>query len=240
MRVEQHPCYILHQRPYRETSLIVEVFSRDHGRVSLVARGAKRRRSPQRFVLQPFRRLNMAWTMRSEMGTLTHAEAAGAAPDLSADALMSAFYVNELLMRLLHRHEAHPDLFESYKAALAGISGTEPTEPCLRIFEKRMLLSLGYGLVLDHDVETGAALTRDREYFYDIDKGPTATPRDGARTTPVSGATLDALSGERFDGGLQLDEAKRLMRIILSEHLGAKPLSSRELYRKFLLERQRT
>ena len=239
MRVALHPCYILHQRPYRETSLIVDVFSRDYGRIALVARGAKRNRSPQRFVLQPFRRLNIAWSMRTELGTLAQAEAAGPLPNLSADGLMSAFYVNELLMRLLHRHESHPDLFESYAAVLAELPGAGSAEASLRVFEKRLLVSLGYGLVLDHDVETGAALGRDQNYFYDVERGPTVKPRNAARTIQVSGATLGALLNESFVGELQLEEAKLLMRVVLAEHLGDKPLSSRELYRKFLLERER-
>lgn len=239
MRVELHPCYILHQRPYRETSLLIDVLSRDHGRVSLVAKGAKRQRSPQRFVLQPMRSLNLAWTMRSELGTLTHAEAAGVAPELSADGLMSAFYVNELLMRLLHRHEPHPELFSAYAAVLAALSQTEGAESALRVFEKRLLVGLGYGLVLDHDVETGAALAFDGDYYFDVEKGPTKTPRAAAQTIRISGVTLDGLIREQLDGELQLGEAKRLMRTVLGLHLGAKPLSSRELYRKFLSERQR-
>lgn len=234
-----HPCYVLHQRPYRETSLLIEVLSRDHGRLTLIAKGARRQRSPQRPLLQPLRRLNLAWTLRSELGTLTQAEAADAVPAMSADGILSAFYLNELLMRLLHRHEPHPDLFSAYASILAALSEPAGAEAALRVFEKRLLLGLGYGLVLDHDVESGAALVSESHYFYDLERGPTKTPRPGAQTIPISGVTLNALNRECLEGELQLSEAKKLMRTVLGLHLGAKPLSSRELYRKFISERQR-
>lgn len=240
MRVALHPCYILHQRPYRESSLIAEAFSREHGRVALVVKGARRQRNPQRSLYQPLRRLNIAWSMRGELGTLTQIEAAGAAMEFSGRNLMSAFYVNELLMRLLHRYESHPDLFDAYESVLAGLFGAAAhEETCLRVFEKRLLLCLGYGLVLDHDVATGAALASGRDYFYDLDRGPMERPSSKARCVRISGATLKALQSERFGAAAELLEAKSLLRQILAQHLGSRPLVSRELYRRYLNERLR-
>ena len=141
------PCYILHQRPYRETSLLLDAFSSEHGRVGLVARGVKRR-GGRPALLQPARRLNIAWSMRSELGTLTAVEASTPPARLAGTRLVSCFYMNELLVRTLHGHEAHPELFHRYEQALKGLDGGEPEDRVLRIFEKHLLKSLGYGLIL--------------------------------------------------------------------------------------------
>ncbi|MGH8245526.1 MAG: DNA repair protein RecO [Gammaproteobacteria bacterium] len=237
MRAALHPCYILHLRPYRETSLIAEVFSRDYGRVGLVAKGA--RRSRQRSVHQPLRRLNIAWVMRGELGTLTQIEAAGAVPVLNGRGLIAALYLNELVMRLLHRHESHPELFDAYDGALTAMSSAGDDEAILRVFEKRLLVSLGYGIVLDHDVSTGAPVQNELQYYYVTQKGPCIEADPSPGTIRISGETLTALAQEKFTQRGQLTEAKRLMRLVLSEHLGLKPLASREIYRQFLRHRQR-
>lgn len=229
-----HACYILHQRPYRETSLLLEVLSRDHGRLGLVARGARRSANRQRWLFQPFRRLHVAWVMRRELGTLTQIEAADAAAFPGGSAVMAAFYLNELLMRLLHRHEPHPELFDAYAQALDGIREEQAREAALRVFEKHLLASLGYGMVLDREADSGRPLEADRRYYYQADLGPCAAPPREAGCVPVSGASLYALREERFHGEAQLADAKRLMRMLLTEHLGGRPLASRELYRRFV------
>ena len=233
MKTALHACYILHQRPWRETSLILEVFSRDHGRLGLVARGARRATNRQRWLFQPFRRLNLAWTQRRELGTLTQIEAADAAAGPSGNAVMAAFYLNELLLRLLHRHEPHADLFDVYARALDGVRADAGREAALRVFEKHLLASLGYGMVLDREADSGRPLDAARRYFYRADLGPCAAPA-GAAAVAVSGAALRALREERFEEEAELLEAKRLMRALLAEHLGTRPLASRELYRRFV------
>jgi len=234
VKTAAHPCYILHQRPYRETSLILEVFSRDHGRLGLVARGARRNSGRQRSLFQLLRRLDIAWLLRGELGTLTQIESSAAPVVLPGEAVIAAFYLNELLMRLLHRHEPHPVLFDAYEQALGGLQRRGEREATLRIFEKRLLETLGYGLVLDHEVTTGGVLEEKAEYFYLVERGPCSEPGAGREYTKVSGGTLSALQREDLADPAQLAEAKRLLRMILAGHLGTRPLASRDLYRRYL------
>jgi DNA repair protein RecO (recombination protein O) len=234
MDTSLHAGYILHQRPWRETSLILEVFSRDHGRLGLVARGARRSTNRQRWLFQPFRRLNLAWVMRRELGTLTHVEAADGHEPPAGAAVMAGFYLNELLLRLLHRHEPHAELFDAYAAALEGIRDEAGREPALRIFEKHLLASLGYGMVLDREADSGRPLDAQRSYYYRADLGPCAAAPEGRSAVTVSGAALYALRDERLVDPAHLAQTKRLMRMLLAEHLGGRPLASRDLYRRFV------
>ena len=234
VKASAHPCYILHHRPYRETSLILDVFSREHGRVSLVARGARRASNRQRPLFQLLQRLDVSWTMRGEMGTLTQVDASSAPVALAGESVIAAFYMNELLVRLLHRHEPHPPLFDAYEHALAGLQARAGHEATLRIFEKRLLQALGYGLILDREVVNGAPIEAARHYFYLPEQGPGPEPGAGTECAKISGATLVALHRECLEGPAQLKEAKLLLRMILSGHLGARPLASRNLYRKYL------
>jgi len=188
-RVTLQPGYVLHHWPYRDTSLLVEILTRDYGRVGLVARGAKRSKSRLYGLLQPFIPLILSWTGRGDLGTLNSAESQGPVNWLSGRSLMSGFYVNELLLRLLHRHDPHARLFGEYVDVLWRLSemtvknGTGFTmqsqngmnhceQRALRIFEKNLLRELGYGLVLDHDVVTGQPIMADRHYDYFPDRGP--------------------------------------------------------------------
>jgi len=173
MKVSLNPCYILHQRPYRETSLILDVFSHDYGKLSLVARGARKGRNSQRPIMQPNQKLNIAWVIRGDMGTLTSIEAVGKNYNLAGRELLAAFYVNELLIRLLHKHEPYPELYGAYETALQHLGGCKNEQVVLRVFEKRLLETLGYGLVLDHDVISGKAIEAGAVYYYHADSGPT-------------------------------------------------------------------
>ncbi len=196
------PGYVLHHWPYRDTSLLVEILTRDYGRIGLVARGAKRSRSRIYGVLQPFIPLIVSWTGRGDLGTLTAAETYGPMASLGGRGMMNGFYVNELLVRLLHRHDPHPKLFEAYIEVLLrleDLTGDNISGPgldsetvmnlleqrALRIFEKNLLRELGYGLVLDHDVVTGQPICQDARYDYHIEKGP--IPRVGTTNLPRSG-----------------------------------------------------
>src|SRR5579863_10281682 len=137
-RVTLSPAYVLHQRPWRETSRIAEIWSREHGRLGLVARGVRRPRSPHRSLLQPFMPLLVSWTQRGELGNLTGLEAAAPAVMLQGRALMAGFYLNELLLRLFPRQDPHPALYERYASALEGLA-TRRTAPVLRVFEKHLI-----------------------------------------------------------------------------------------------------
>jgi len=234
MKVALHPCYILHQRSYRETSLILEIFSRDYGRLSLVAKGAKKRKSNNSLLMQPNQRLNIAWSIRGEMGTLTAIESDRVANNLTGQKVLAAFYLNELLMRLLHRHDSHLELFDAYDKALLQLHETDTEQPTLRIFEKRLLHALGYGLVLDHDVVSGEAIDVRQDYYYQIDYGPMATKPSVSDYINITGRALIGLQQEILIDQQSLEQTKQLMRRTLKRHLGSKPLASRELYHAYL------
>ncbi|MDE0157041.1 MAG: DNA repair protein RecO [Gammaproteobacteria bacterium] len=230
MRAELNPCYILHNRNYRETSLLLDVFSRRYGRLSLLAKGARKQKNDKRALLQPGRKINIAWSMRRELGTLTGVEPCHGINPQEAGGLLTVFYINELLVRLLHRHEPHPELFDAYAEALAKLTDSATEQATLRLFEKRLLEALGYGLALETDTE-GNAISPDQYYTYLPEQGPApgAAPDPGA--LQISGRTLLALAEENLGDEIVLTEAKQLMRKALGGLLGDKPLASRELYR---------
>lgn len=237
VRVELNPCYILHNRNYRETSLLLDVFSRRYGRISLVAKGARRQKNASRALLQPGRKINIAWTMRRELGTLTRAEPCPDNNPQAASALLTVFYINELLVRLLHRHEPHVELFDSYTETLEKLTDSATEQVTLRIFEKRLLEALGYGLALDSDTE-GNAVRPDEDYNYLPERGPEPRTSPGPGGLAISGRTLLALAEENLGDEIVLAEAKQLMRKALGNLLGDKPLVSRELY-QFSMNMQR-
>ena len=174
-RRDDEPAFVLHAYPYRETSLIVEAFTPNYGRVAMVARGAKRPRSETRGLLQAFQPLTLSWAGTGELKTLMKAEWRGGMPLPGGSALLAGFYVNELLMKLLPREDAHPALFDEYAAVLAAL--TERTVPAeqaavLRRFEVRLLAELGYALALTRDVESGEPIAPQGRYHYVFDRGP--------------------------------------------------------------------
>ena len=230
-RVELEAGYLLHQRPYRESSALLEVFTEVHGRVGLVARGVRSARSRQRGDLQPFRPLRFSWQSRGDLGTLIAAESEGAVMALRGKALYSAFYLNELLIRLLARHDPHPVLFSAYSSSLQVLGQGGDVEAVLRRFEINLLQELGYGLQLDFDVETGEALGPDTLYDYHLESGPVPTDPDLQGGFVFRGASLLAMARGEFGDPLVLQDAKRLLRAALRLYLGDKPLKSRELFR---------
>ena len=205
------------------------MFSRRYGRISLVAKGARRQKNDSRALLQPGRKINIAWTMRRELGTLTRAEPCHGSNPQGASALLTVFYVNELLVRLLHRHEPHAELFDSYAETLEKLTDSATAQVTLRIFEKRLLEALGYGLALDSDTE-GNAVRPDEDYNYLPERGPEPGTSPGPGGLAISGRTLLALAEENLGDEIVLAEAKQLMRKALGNLLGDKPLTSRELY----------
>jgi len=221
------PAFILHRRAYRESSLLLEVFTRDSGRLGLVARGGRGKRRDRATLLQPFGELLIGWSGRGELGTLTHAESGGGIPPLAGSGLFAGFYVNELLLRMLSRFDASPGLFGDYRAVLLAL-GEGGLEVPLRIFEKRLLEQSGYGLQLFDEVDGGNPVDPDRRYAYLVEQGPCPETVHGG--TVVHGRTLLALANERLDDPTVLLEAKRLMRAVLDHHLGSRPLRSRELF----------
>ncbi len=230
-RVELAPAYLLHQRPYRETSALLEVFTENYGRIGLIARGVRAARSKQRGELQLFRPLRLSWQARGELGTLTGLEADGVSTPLRGAALYSAFYLNELLMRLLVRHDPHPELFAAYRDSLQHLADVEEIEPVLRLFEMRLLQEAGYALELDCDVASGEAVQADKLYDYHLESGPIMVAAAGEGGFVFAGASLLAMARYDLAAPEVLQDAKRLLRAALKLHLGDKPLKSRELFK---------
>jgi len=230
-RIQLAPGYVLHQRPYRESSALLEVFTESHGRIGLVARGVRSQKSRQRGELQPFRSLRLSWSARGELGTLTGVEADAPGTRLQGTALYSAFYLNELLVRLLVRNDPHPGLYGCYQATLGGLMQDGDIEPLLRLFEKTLLQEIGYGLLLDSEVESGEPVQPECYYDYHLESGPVLVARQDVRAFVFKGSSLLALQRGQLTGTDVLHDAKRLMRSALNLYLGNKPLKSRELFR---------
>ncbi len=223
------PAFILHRRPYRNTSVLLEALVKNHGRIGLVARGVRSQRSRLKGILQPFRPLLLSWSGKGELLNLNHGEEAGAAIPICSARMLSGLYVNELLLRLLARQDPHPSLFEFYTQALHALTETTSEEPALRVFEKHLLRELGYGLLLDTDALNAKPLDPASDYRYILEQGPVvaAQTRIGI---PVSGKTLLALQREELDDPQVLREAKRLNRAAIAMHLQGRPLRTRELF----------
>jgi DNA repair protein RecO (recombination protein O) len=230
--VQLAPAYLLHHYPWRESSRILEFFTRDHGRMSLFARAARRGTSSLPAALQPFGELLVSWSARGEAGQLTGAERAAPPAMLAGDRLMGGFYANELLIRLLQRHDPHPSLYDAYAALVARLCdpGLEPARG-LRVFEKRLLEELGWGLDLAHESPTGAPIEPDRAYRYRIDGGAEAA--EGVAEGPLvfAGASLLSLAREELDDPRHLADARRLLRAALDQCLDGRPLRTREVMR---------
>jgi DNA repair protein RecO (recombination protein O) len=231
MRIAQEPAFVLHHHEYGETSLLLEVLTRWHGRLGVIAKGARRARSPLRPALIPFQPLVIGFSGRGELPTLTAAEPLAAAPVLAGQTLFCGLYLNELLLRLLHRHDPHERLFERYAEALTALASCDNAESVLRVFEKRLLDELGFGLVLDHEVGTGTPVRARQAYRYQPELGPVPVGDAAGAGIAVGGDTLLALAAERLDSPETLREAKRLLRALLARQLGERPLVSRELFR---------
>lgn len=220
MQIDQQPAYLLHARPYRETSLLIEAFTRDHGRVGLIARGVRRERSRlPRGLLQPLQPLRLSWVARGELGTLTGAEAAGAPIGLAGDALLAAIYVNELVLRLSGRNDAHADAFAGYALCVARLAEEASAAWALRRFERDFLADLGYALALVQAAD-GRPIEAGADYAYDPDSG--ALPwREGTRWPAVQGAALLALAGDELPAPEHLAQLRRVVRATVRHLLGA-------------------
>ena len=230
-KVNLEASYILHTRAYRDNSLLIDIFSRKHGRVGAVAKGAKQARSKFNGLLQPFGLLMLSWSGKGELMTLTDAEPARAVLSLKGQQLISGFYVNELLTRLLQRFDPHQTLFDVYHETLCLLEQGEHEEPVLRRFEYYLLQETGYGLILDHDIETGEIIQSAASYCYYLERGPikVSAHENQQQGLMLDGETLLAIQDEALTTPRQLKQAKQLMRAIIAHQLGDKPLRSREL-----------
>jgi DNA repair protein RecO (recombination protein O) len=217
---------VLHSYPYKESSLIVEVFTRRYGRVGLLARGARRPRSAMRGVLLAFHPLRLTWSASAELGTLQSVEWGGGKGTLSGIALMCGFYVNELLLRLLPREDPHENLFDAYAAALESLAIEKGQAAVLRSFERRLLVELGYAPVLDREAASGAPIEPAKHYAYEPDRGPVETRRSEGETV-FSGRTLLDMAADDYQSTQTREQARRLMRTLIADRLGGQQLHTR-------------
>lgn len=224
--------YVLHVRNYRETSGLIDFITAQDGRITLLAKGFKSGKKQSKSFLQPFRHLTIAWSGRGELKVLSVAEEMEAPVTLAATALISGFYVNELMTRLLHPLDPQPEIFELYEQTIKALANTKTLEPVLRQYEKNMLKSLGYGLLLDTDVD-GKAIEREKNYCYLLEAGPLKIDSLQHEGVVVSGETLLSLHSGQLERPQTLRESKQLMRYVLSRYIGKKPLKTKELFQYY-------
>jgi len=227
-RAAHEPGYVLHTYPYKETSLIVELFTRNHGRVGLLAKGARRPRSALRGVLLAFHPLQLSWSRSAELGTLVAAEWVGGQPALSGIGVMCGFYLNELLLRLLPRDDSHEQLFAVYAASLAQLATEVDRAAVLRGFERRLLGELGYAPLLEREAASGAPVAPGRRYEYDPDRGPLAV-NGSAGSWTVCGQTLLDIARDDYTRETTRDEARQLLRTLIAHRLGSQVLHTRSM-----------
>jgi DNA repair protein RecO (recombination protein O) len=224
-RIQLTPGYILHHRPYRDTSRILEVITRDHGRITVFARGVRGPKAKLASILQPFQMLLLSWTGRGDAAQLTGAESAQSAAPLPPACLMAAFYLNELLLKLTTRHDPLPLLFDTYHAALENLRQGAPLEPELRVFEKRMLEALGYGLDLSSEAQTGKPIEPHEYYHFRPEQGLVATVAEASGA--LAGHSLIGLANEHLHGTRELEDSRRLLQAALAQCLEGRPLATR-------------
>jgi DNA repair protein RecO (recombination protein O) len=216
-RIEEQSAFILHSYPFRETSLLLEVFSRNHGRLAMVARGARRPRSALRGVLMNFQPLRLSWFGKGEVRTLHAAEWQGGQPQLQGTALLCGFYLNELLLNLTARDDPHESLFDYYQYTLQRLAHENDHAGTLRNFEKHLLQELGYALLLDQEAGGGRPVEPDGRYRYVIERGV------------LAGKTLLDMTADDYTDPVSAQQAKQLMRTLLNHYLGGRVLHTREL-----------
>ena len=230
VKVEQQSAYLLHRRPYSETSLLLDFFSRDHGRLTLIAKGCRKKKTQAQGLFLPFKPLLISWTGKGELPILTSIEHQGFLPLPDRTGINCGYYVNELLLKLLHRHDSHEELFDRYNHFFYALANGDDPNSVLRIFEKHLLQQIGFGLVLDHDVETGEVILSDRDYQYIAQQGPVASSEE--HVAKISGETLMALQTESLQTEKQKREARALTRALINVQLNGKELRSRRVIRE--------
>ncbi|SFL11609.1 DNA repair protein RecO [Rhodanobacter glycinis] len=219
MRIDQQPAYVLHARPYRETSLLLECLTRDHGRLGVVARGVRSERGRLlRSQLEPFQPLALDLLMRGELATLRAADTLANGLRLQGDAAMAGLYLNELVVRLTERQDPSPTLFDAYARTLARLGSDDPLAWTLRRFERDLLDALGYALQLEFEADSGEPVAAEGLYRYDVEQGPVRL--QGTNVRAVRGADLLGLAQDRAPDAAGLAVLRDMMREVIRFHLG--------------------
>jgi DNA repair protein RecO (recombination protein O) len=223
------PGFVLHSYPFRETSLVVEVFTRGSGRLAMVARGARRRGSALRGQLMAFQPLVVTWGGKAELRTLFKAEWQGGLPQLKGLGLICGFYLNELLLRFLAREDPHEALFDIYRESVLALAGASDYSAALRRFEKNLLREMGYALLLEREADTGRAIDPGRDYAFVIERGPVSLSLAGGAAIELRGKTLLDLACDNYSDPVTLQQSKLLMRQLVGHYLGTRTLHTRQL-----------
>lgn len=229
-RIDGQSAYILHSQPWRETSLILDVFSREHGKLAMVARGARRPHSQLRGLLMAFQPLELSWFGAGEMRTLAKADWLGGQPFLTGQSLLIGYYLNELLLRLLPRDDAHPALFDAYAQAIRRLASEGQETADLRRFEIVLLRELGYAVQLEYDADSEQPLREDGLYAYLPERGPVRVNHPEAGAPLFFGRVLLAMARDDYSHPETLFYARALMRYLLTHTLGGQVLNSRRVF----------
>jgi len=219
--------FVLHQRPYRDSSQLLECLTAAHGRVGLVARGSRKSPTRQRALLQPFMPLRVSWVRRGDLGRLTLVETSGAAFGLEGLSLLAGYYANELLLRLMARGDPNAEVFSCYSRCLAQLAGQASVSRALRFYELDLLRALGYGLELHAEADTGLPLCGSSTYIFELEGGARAVSDVGADDELYAGRELISLRERELEDDAALRAAQRLLGRALRAHLGDRPLRSR-------------
>jgi DNA repair protein RecO (recombination protein O) len=225
MRINFQPAFVLHSRAYRDTSLLVELFTEQHGRVSAVARGVRTVKSKSKGLLLPFTPLAVCWSGKSTLMSLGKVEANGSGYNLSGHNLLSGFYLNELLLKLFQHNDPHPLVFQAYQTALAKLKNGDDLQLVLRLFEKQLLKELGFGMLFNID-SSGEKINTNANYYYQHERGLEIS----SSANSISGKSLLALHNEELTDPIVLAEAKKLMRQIFDHLLDGKELKTRKFF----------
>lgn len=231
-RVLLEPAYVLHRRSYRESSFLVDLFTKQHGRLTVIAKGVRKARSSTQGLLQPFNPLLVSFAGKGELMSLMHVETNESVRHLRGNCLFAGFYLNELLMCLLEKWDAHPGLYAAYEKALVGLYDGILAQKTLRSFEKCLLQELGYGLLPKSDISLHNTFSSDKNYRFIPEQGFVLceqVPTSG-NSTIFSGKSLLAIAKEDWQEEETVQDAKRLTRFVLAPLLGARPIYSRKLF----------
>ncbi|HTV77729.1 MAG TPA: DNA repair protein RecO [Steroidobacteraceae bacterium] len=227
------PAYLLHAQPYRDTSRILEVLTREEGRLSVFARGVRGPKAKLASLLQPFQPLLISFSSRGEAAQLMGAESGAARHPvrLPPAALLSGFYLNELLMKLTTRHDPNVGLFDAYQDALLALTAGQAQEPVLRSFELRLLQEAGYGVELTHTVTGGPVLAQGYYQFRPADGLFAST---AGHSGAVHGSSLLNLAAGTLHGSRELADARRVLAAALGHCLEGRPIATRAVARACL------
>ncbi|MFT5258884.1 MAG: DNA repair protein RecO (recombination protein O) [Saprospiraceae bacterium] len=227
---------MLHSRPWSESSLLVDVFTREHGRFRVLAKGARRQKTGSRAQLQSFQKLQISWSGRRSLHTLTGVETNVVRPTrMHRTVLASLYYMNELVFKFLHANDAHEDLFDAYDECVQRLTAGEQPEDILRFFECALLSEIGYGLILDRDTNTGETIDETGHYFYYPERGPVRVDTtDSEQALQISGACLTQLSQRRFTDAATRKDSKRLLRNLLTRQIRGGEFRTRKVFSDLL------